>query len=146
MPTRASSRRRHQWSNRQGLFDDPASLDENPAGSVRFHQAGSAEASDSITRWHGHRVLQSGSMARAAWDRESASITSSSQAGGSDQGQAGNALASTLEDYRYASPTETAGADGFAGGARVHMQALDQRTRFFEGGRHGARVQRRHQL
>jgi len=115
------------------LFDDPSQLDENPAGSVRFHRADGTEASDSVTQWQACRVLQGGSVAHTSWDRASASVGNTSETSDADQGQGGNALASTLEDYAYTLPAETDGLGAFTGSALPHMQSLELLTKHFEG-------------
>jgi type VI secretion system secreted protein VgrG len=50
------------------LFDDPMDLDQNASSTVRFHRSDSTEQADTITGWNGRRTLQSGSVARSAWD------------------------------------------------------------------------------
>ena len=76
------------------LFNDAQDLDENEAGSVRFHRADGTEETDAITSWHARRTLQCGRVTRRTWDHNTGSLGTTSEELKSDQGEFGNALAS----------------------------------------------------
>ncbi|WP_005031986.1 type VI secretion system Vgr family protein [Holophaga foetida] len=116
------------------LFDDPRDLDENEAGEVRFHRADGTEASDTITSWQAQRVLQVGKVTRRAWDHSNSSLSTTSEELLSDQGSFGNALASTLEDYRHEAPLEHDVLEGHEKATTSRAQVWEQRTKGFSGG------------
>ncbi len=80
------------------LFDDGASLDQNAAGTVRYHRDDGTEVADSITAWHGVRTLVPGSVTRQSWDYKNARMSRVSIPGGGDQGVLGNGFAAQLDD------------------------------------------------
>lgn len=89
------------------LFDDPYRLRENAAGSVRFHRDAATEERDAITYWSGERNLQPGSVWLHSWDYKNPGGTAfnSTQAQSrGNQGEHGNQLAASLEDYYVAAP------------------------------------------
>jgi len=114
------------------IFEDSLDLDQNEAGSVRFHRADATEASDTITQWSGHRTLQASAVARGAWDHGSGGVSQSSEQTFVNQGQ-GNGLASTLEDYHYQGGLEGQDPDAFSALTRKRMQAREGWTKRFEG-------------
>jgi len=114
------------------LFDDPKDLDPSEAASVRFHRADGTEASDAITRWEGCRVLQPGAVARNAWDPGAAAVNTSSEPSQNEQGDYGQALAATLEDYHY-HPGLAADPQAISTPARQAMQAREGWAKRFEG-------------
>ena len=89
------------------LFDDSGCLDQNAAGSVRFHRDAATEQRDAITAWSGVRTLHPGTMSVHSWDYMQAggtgfmTVQMPTQA---DQGKRGNALAARLDDYRVDAP------------------------------------------
>jgi type VI secretion system secreted protein VgrG len=115
------------------LFDDPYVLDPNPAGTVRFHRADGTEQYDAITEWKAHRTLQSGSVSRTSWNHANASVHGTSEGSQSDQGEYGNDLASSLDDYRHEPHLEEHGPDPFEDLGPRRVQVKEQRTKYFEG-------------
>ena len=115
------------------LFDDPYDLDPNPAGPVRFHRADGTEQTDAITQWHGHRVLQSGSVSRHAWNHDDASSNHANEDSRSDQGGQAQELASTLNDYRNETHLEGDTPEHHAALTARRMQAREGSTKRFEG-------------
>lgn len=89
------------------LFDDANRLDQNAAGSVRFHRDDATEQRDTITGWSAVRTLRPGSSSLFSWDyvqpvgKAFMAAQAPSQA---DQGKHGNRLARRLDDYHVAAP------------------------------------------
>jgi len=81
------------------LFDDATSLERNTAGTVRYHRDDGTESRDSITAWHAVRVLRPGKASRQSWDYASGQMSTSEESGRNNQGEWGNQLAATLDDY-----------------------------------------------
>ncbi|KVQ40974.1 type VI secretion system tip protein VgrG [Burkholderia cepacia] len=79
--------------------DNPDSLQEGPAGTVRLHprDAGTEER-DTVTLFALHARLVPGAASRPSWDYKKARIDESTVAGEVDQGDAGNDLAKLLTD------------------------------------------------
>ncbi|WP_176317582.1 type VI secretion system Vgr family protein [Burkholderia vietnamiensis] len=79
--------------------DDPASLLEAPAGSVRLHPRDAAtEERDTVTLFALHQRLAPGKAGRPSWDYKKARIDESVISASLDQGKAGNDLAQLLTD------------------------------------------------
>ncbi|MDN7430850.1 type VI secretion system Vgr family protein [Burkholderia sp. AU45388] len=79
--------------------DDPASLPEAPAGSVRLHPRDAAtEERDTVTLFALHQRLTPGKAGRPSWDYKKARIDESVVSASLDQGDAGNDLAQLLTD------------------------------------------------
>lgn len=89
------------------LFNDSSRLDQNAAGSVRFHRDDATEQRDTITGWSAVRTLRSGSASLFSWDYVQP-LAKAFMAGQvpsqADQGQEGNRLAAGLDDYDVAAP------------------------------------------
>ncbi len=115
------------------LFDDVHDLDVNASHSVRFHRADGTEKHDAITQWNGHRKLQAGSVARMTWDHATASIHHAKETSMADQGESGNALSSTLENYQHHVPMEGEDLEHFPSLATRRMKALEGLMKRFEG-------------
>ena len=81
------------------LFDDAAALQRNAAGTVRYHRDDGTETRDSITAWHAVRTLRPGKASRQSWDYASGQMSTSEETGRNNQGEWGNQLAATLDDY-----------------------------------------------
>lgn len=79
--------------------DDPSSLPEAPAGTVRLHprDAGTEER-DTVTLFALHARLVPGAASRPSWDYKKARIDESTVSASIDQGEAGNDLAKLLTD------------------------------------------------
>lgn len=115
------------------LFDDPRDLDGNEAGTVRFHRADGTERADSITRWHARRTLQCSRVTRRAWNHAQGACSTAAEEVGADQGPFGNALASTLEDYRHEPPLEQDDLEAPEARAAAASRGWNQRAKAFEG-------------
>ncbi|WP_356430569.1 phage late control D family protein, partial [Streptomyces sp. NPDC005566] len=79
--------------------DDPMSLPQAPAGTVRLHPRDAAtEERDTVTLFALHQRLTPGQVGRPSWDYKKARIDESMVAASLDQGEAGNDLAQLLTD------------------------------------------------
>jgi type VI secretion system secreted protein VgrG len=89
------------------LFDHSNGLQQNAAGSVRFHRDAATEQRDAITGWSALRTLCPGSVSLHSWDylqSGGSSFMSTSSPAAVNQGSGGNQLAAGLDDYRVAPP------------------------------------------
>jgi len=89
------------------LFNDPNSLPQNAAGSVRYHRDGMAGGRDTVTSWRAARRLQPGVATRHSWDYKNpagAQFMTATARSNADQGPSGNALAASLDDYLIEMP------------------------------------------
>lgn len=80
------------------LFDDAGSLEQNAAGSVRYHRDDSTEVADSITAWHPKRRLIPGSVTRQSWDYKKGGTDYVNVPTIAAQGAFGDQFASGLDD------------------------------------------------
>jgi len=115
------------------LFDEPRDLDANVCGVARFHRADGTEARDAITQWRARRCLQTAAVARSSWNHETASILECAEGCRQDQGEHGQALASTLEEYRHDAPLEDGEAGLLESRALARRHALEGQAKHFEG-------------
>jgi type VI secretion system secreted protein VgrG len=89
------------------LFGDSSRLDQNAAGSVRFHRDAATEQRDAITGWSAVRILRPGIGSLHSWDYLQPGSTTFMTAGApsqADQGERGNQLAAGLDDYQVGAP------------------------------------------
>lgn len=118
------------------LFDDWHSLDQNAAGSVRFHRDSATEKRDTITAWSGVRTLQPGSVARHSWDyrnprgRQFMTVSAKSEA---DQGSTGNQFAASLDDYVLEAPHVGNDYQDFYALGQIRLARHDYETKCFRG-------------
>ena len=115
------------------LFDDNSQLLDNPAGTVRYHRADGTEDTDSITEWNNERQLVPGGVYRASPDYKPVAIDQQQEQSRLDQGEAGNALAASLEDYRYESPHYGKTTEDYARYTELRMQAHEYAGKQFTG-------------
>jgi type VI secretion system secreted protein VgrG len=86
------------------LFDNTTTLQENAAGTVRFHRDSATESRDTITAWHAIRTLTPGSVHRSSWDYIQAGAFNSAECSVNDQGALGRQCAASLDDYLVDAP------------------------------------------
>ena len=115
------------------LFDDNSQLPDNPAGDVRYHRSDATEDRDSITEWHNQRSLVSGAVYRASPDYKPVNIDQQQDTSRLDQGETGNALSASLEDYRYTSPHYGKDSADHARYTELRMQAHEYAGKQFSG-------------
>ncbi|MET3135121.1 type VI secretion system secreted protein VgrG [Oxalobacteraceae bacterium GrIS 1.11] len=98
------------------LFDNGRSLDQNAAGTVRYHRDDGTEKADSITAWHAARTLTPGTVIRKSWDYKSEQIDYITLRSNADQGEVGTAFSRHLVDKLIEVP--------HAGDDRADFEAL----------------------
>jgi len=89
------------------LFDDSNRLDQNAAGSVRFHRDTATEQRDAITGWSAVRILRPGVGSLHSWDYlqpRNTTFMAARTPSQAEQGERGNQLAAGLDDYQVGAP------------------------------------------
>jgi type VI secretion system secreted protein VgrG len=118
------------------LFNDPNSLPQNAAGTVRYHRDDATEKRDTITSWSAARRLQPGSTTRHSWDYKNPAgghfMTASSRSM-ADQGSSGNQLAATLDDYLVEMPHAGNDVEDHWRLGQVRMNRHEFETKCFHG-------------
>jgi type VI secretion system secreted protein VgrG len=118
------------------LFNDPNSLPQNAAGSVRYHRDHGTEQRDVITSWSAARRLQPGSASRHSWDYKNplgAHFMTTSAKSMADQGSSGNQLAATLDDYLVEMPHAGNDVDDHWRLGQVRMNRHEYESKCFHG-------------
>jgi type VI secretion system secreted protein VgrG len=115
------------------LFDDAMSLQENAAGTIRYHRDAATEKRDSITRWQAVRTLSCGSVARRSWHSTQARSMDSQVASIIDQGPLGNHFAASLDDYLADVPNAGVSAEDFRQLGKLRIQYQEYASKFFQG-------------
>jgi type VI secretion system secreted protein VgrG len=103
----SDSRQRPRAGHTLVLFNDSTRLDQNAAGSVRFHRDDATEQRDAITGWSAARTLHPGSVSVFSWDYAQPGNTvfmATQVPSDADQGEHGNRLASRLDNYHVVAP------------------------------------------
>ncbi|MEO6920134.1 MAG: type VI secretion system Vgr family protein, partial [Collimonas sp.] len=80
------------------VFDDVWTLEQNSAGTIRYHRDDGTEVSDCITALHTRRTLTPGNHTGLSWDYKTARMSSTTQQNQNDQGKLGNRFAAGIED------------------------------------------------
>ena len=117
------------------LFDDAGQLAQNAAGVVRYHRDHAAEERDTITAWNAVRRLQPGRLERYSWDHShphSPQFMATRALGQSDQGEYGNRLAASLDDYIVEMPQAGAGNEDHAQLGALAMARHDLDSKCFQ--------------
>jgi type VI secretion system secreted protein VgrG len=118
------------------LFNDPNSLPQNAAGTVRYHRDHATEQRDTITSWSAARRLQPGSASRHSWDYKNPHgphFMTASARGMADQGAHGNQLAATLDDYLVETPHAGNDVEDHWRLGQVRMNRHEFETKCFHG-------------
>ena len=113
------------------LFDDNTQLEAS--GDLRFHRADGTEQADSITAWRAERSLAPGKISAASYDYKTVATSRPAESSRLDQGEAGNDLASTLEDYRFDANHYGNDLDDYQRYATLRMQAYEYAAKGFNG-------------
>lgn len=113
------------------LFDDNTQLEAS--GDLRFHRADGTEEADSITAWRAERSLAPGQVSAASYDYKTVSTSRPQESTRLNQGEAGNDLASTLEDYRHDSNHYGNDGDDYQRYTVQRMQAYEYAAKRFTG-------------
>jgi type VI secretion system secreted protein VgrG len=115
------------------LFDNTQALNQNAAGTVRYHRDDGTETSDSITAWHALRSLTAGRVTRHSWDYVQAFSFDSEETSRNDQGVLGNQFAASLDDYLVDVPHAGDDHDDYRSLATLRMQRHEYEAKYFEG-------------
>ncbi|QND85883.1 Protein VgrG [Chromobacterium vaccinii] len=115
------------------VFDDAFSLPAGSAPSVRFHRADATEEQDGLTDWQAARQIVAGGVALASYDYQPTSTSHSSDTSQVDQGQAGQALQSSLTQYDAPGLYYASDADQLSRYAQLRQQAHDLQAKTFTG-------------
>lgn len=115
------------------LVDSAHVWQDNPAGTVRYHRADATEKDDTITVWQAHRTLTPGGEIAAAFDYRTGRADEVSETNVQDQGTHGNALSSTLTEYRYDAPHIADDSDHYRQMNLRRQQAREQQAKHFSG-------------
>lgn len=118
------------------LFNSVDSLAPNAAGTVRYHRDNATEERDTITAWGAARVLTPGSVSRHSWDYKNpdgAHFMAADAASAANQGDSGNELAASLNDYRVQMPHAGADNDDLGRLGKLRMSRHDLLSKCFHG-------------
>jgi len=118
------------------LFNNADCLEQNAAGTIRYHRDSATEERDSITSWSAVRSLQPGTVTRHSWDymnpqgRDLMLVDASS---GIDQGVSGNELAASLDDYLILPPHAGNDNEDLFRLGQLRMSRHDYESKCFHG-------------
>ncbi|MBT2866324.1 type VI secretion system tip protein VgrG [Chromobacterium violaceum] len=115
------------------VFDDAFSLPAASVPSVHFHRADATEEQDGLTDWQAARQIVAGGVALASYDYQPTSTSHSSDTSQVDQGQAGQALQSSLTHYDAPGLYYASDADQLGRYAQLRQQAHDLQAKTFTG-------------
>lgn len=115
------------------LFDDAAALPQNAAGTVRYHQDGSTEQSDTIIAWSPVRTLKPGNVTRLSCDYMQLRPMTSNAPSRVDQGAMGNRFAASLDDYLVDMPHAGADSEDYRRLGNLRMQRHEYESKCFHG-------------
>ncbi|AZN36104.1 type VI secretion system Vgr family protein [Iodobacter ciconiae] len=115
------------------VFDDAFAIAEATDSFVRFHRADVTEESDSLTEWQSQRQIGSSSVSLASFDYKATSTNESFDESSIDQGDGGQQLQVSFEDYDPQSLYYASDAEGLSHYASLRQQALDAKKKSFTG-------------
>lgn len=118
------------------LFIHPDSLPPNAAGVVRYHRDAATEERDTITSWCAVRTLQPASVTRFSWDYKhpvSSDFMFTTSHGSAYQGESGNYMAASLDDYQILSPHAGDDYEDLRQLGQLAMQRHDFESKCFYG-------------
>ena len=116
------------------MFDDVATLKADPV-KVRFHRNDGVDTrtEDVLTDWNSARTLQPGRIMRSSYDYKDVVVNTQQDKSRADQGDFGNRLAATLEDYEYEPHFSANDADDYARYGKLRMAAHEFKTELYNG-------------
>ncbi|MDW5418473.1 type VI secretion system Vgr family protein [Iodobacter sp. CM08] len=115
------------------LFDDVYALPETTDSAVRFHRADSTEESDALTTWTSQRQVGSSTVSLASFDYKATTANQSFDESRIDQGDGGQQLQASLEDYDAQTHYYASDAEGLSHYAQLRQQAHDSQKKSFSG-------------
>ncbi|OWY38961.1 type VI secretion system protein [Xenophilus sp. AP218F] len=115
------------------VFDDVYTLPPAAVERVRFHRSDATETEDGLTDWQSRRQIVTGNVALATYDYQPVATQHTGDDSRVEQGQGGDALQSSLQDYDPQSLYYAGDADQLAHYAQLRQQAHDLQAKAFEG-------------
>lgn len=115
------------------LFDDSLSLAKNGAGTVRFHRDAATEKRDGIFNWSAVRSLKPGSITRQSWDYRQGRMMSLQLPTTTQQGEAGDQFAFSLDDHQIETPHVGDDSDDFRRIGELRIRRHEYETKCFHG-------------
>lgn len=115
------------------LFDNTQSLNQNEAGTVRYHRDGGTEVRDSITAWHAVRSLTPGRVTRQSWEYLQGASSAGEETSRNNQGALGNQFAASLDDCLVDVPHAGDSARDYSSLTTLRMQRHEYAAKYFEG-------------
>jgi type VI secretion system secreted protein VgrG len=115
------------------LFDDPLSLPQSAADTVRFHRDAGTEARDGVFNWSAVRSLKAGSTSRQSWDYQQGKMMTAQLPTNMQQGDAGDQFAFSLDDYRVDAPHVGDDVNDYRRLGKLRMQRLEFEAKCFHG-------------
>ncbi|MFC7422131.1 type VI secretion system Vgr family protein [Iodobacter arcticus] len=115
------------------VFDDAFAVPEAQDSQVRFHRADATEESDSLTTWNSQRQVGSSSVSLASFNYKAANTSHTADQSAVDQGDGGQQIQSSFEDYDAQTHYYASDAEGLSHYANLRQQALDSQKKSFTG-------------
>ncbi|NHQ88720.1 type VI secretion system tip protein VgrG, partial [Iodobacter sp. HSC-16F04] len=115
------------------IFDDAFALPEAQEMQVRFHRADATEESDALTEWNSQRQVGSSSVSLASFDYKATSTSQSFDESRIDQGDGGQQLQASFEDYDPQALYYASDSEGLSHYAQLRQQAADAQKKSFSG-------------
>lgn len=115
------------------LFDAPQSLEQNAAGTVRFHRDAGTETRDGVINWSAVRTVAPGSIARQSWDHKVGRMMSAHSPTTMRQGEAGDQFAVSLDDYQIDAPHLGDDDNDYRRLGELRMQRHEYEAKCFHG-------------
>jgi type VI secretion system secreted protein VgrG len=118
------------------LFNHTVNLKPNAADIIRYHRDAATEERDTITSWCAVRTLQPGKVTRYSWDYKQPwneeFMTTSAQSA-MDQGESGNEMSASLDDYQVLAPHAGDDYDDLCLLGQLAMNRHDMDSKCFQG-------------
>ena len=115
------------------LFDTPHSLQQNAAGTVRFHRDAATETRDGVINWSAVRNLAPGSIARRSWHHKQGRMMSTQWPTNLRQGEYGDQFAFSLDDYQIDAPHLGDDESDYRRLGELRMQRHEYEAKCFHG-------------
>ncbi|WP_035853988.1 type VI secretion system Vgr family protein [Deefgea rivuli] len=115
------------------VFDDAFAIPEALDSQVRFHRADATEETDALTQWTSQRQVGSNSVSLASFDYKAVNMQHSGDDSAVDQGDGGQQIQSSFEDYDPQSLYYAGDAEQLSRYAQLRQQAHDVQKKSFSG-------------
>jgi type VI secretion system secreted protein VgrG len=115
------------------VFDDAFAIPEASDSLVRFHRADATEESDALLEWTSARQVGNNKVALASFDYKVSNTSHSGDESAVDQGDGGQQLQASFEDYDPQSLYYASDAEQLSHYAQLRQQAHDGQKKSFSG-------------